>query len=62
MVYCDRQTHSQYYLQPLSIRGHLRDLVVDPVDKVCITGRQEAVLREEERMCFENELSRTARN
>lgn len=38
-VYCCRQTHPLYYLQPLSIRGDLGDLVVDPVDEVCITGR-----------------------
>lgn len=36
---------SQCYLQSLSIRRDLRDLIVDPVDKVCVACGQEAVLR-----------------
>lgn len=48
-----RHTHPRHYLQPLSIRGDLGDLVVDPVDKVCITCRQKAILREEKRTSSE---------
>lgn len=36
------------YLQPLAIGGDLRDLIVDPVDEVCIACRQEAILRGKE--------------
>lgn len=38
---------SQCYLQPLSIRCDLRDLIVNPVDKVRVACGQEAVLRDE---------------
>lgn len=36
------------YLQSLAIRCDLRDLLVDPVDEVCIASRQEAILRDTE--------------
>lgn len=36
------------YLQSLAIGGDLRDLIVDPVDEVCIACRQEAILRGKE--------------
>lgn len=42
-------THAIYlkcYLQSLAVRSDLRDLVMDPVDEVCIACRQKAILRD----------------
>lgn len=45
---CFDFTHAVYaqgYLQSLAIWGDLRDLVMDPVDEVCVACCQEAILR-----------------